>query len=333
MGGSVMNDVEQIKAFLLNELTKSETQHFSSTQERGSNVFTKTLVEKGLFSVSPLTEQPEAEPWLRSRLLESTVAHVGVLRYIDDLLSYDGKKPERDVRINSYLAAAHVSSSLNRLVYDALMKLKRDKRLNLAADQLDDLSRVLNPAKTFVLPELNRNFDPILVEDIRSGVQRLVWDDLSARKEHLRKPRPPALVSEDIPRDLIPLASLPNLAMKDLLDLSRQFRSFRITIKEGCLIWNFEGAPTMYIIGNKLLHSPSQSKGFTKAEIEKQAHNIARILRKIAEKGPTCSICGIDQAQELAFTKDETIIQVCRNCISAPLIWRVIYSGDPRTVR
>lgn len=327
-----MNNVGHLKTFLLDALVEGELKDLSATQEDNTDGLAKILVEKRLFSSSPLTEQPEVEPWLRSRLLESTVAYVGVLRYVDDLLNYDGKKPERDVHINSYLAAAHISSSLNRLIYDTLMRLRRDKRLNLTVDQLDDLSRVLDPPKTFIVPELDQNFDPILVEDIRSGVQRLVWNELSRKKEYIKKPRI-GNAAEAIPRDLVPLGLLPELATRDLLDLSRQFSSFRITIKGGCLIWSFEGAPTMYIVDNKLFYSPSQSKGFTKAEIEKQATNITRILRKVVERRPSCGICGMNDAQELAFTKDGTVIQVCNNCARSPLVWRIIYSGDPRTAK
>jgi len=327
-----MSNAEHLKTFLLNGLVEDELKDLSAKQEENTSGLVKILVQKRLFSSSPLTEQPEVEPWLRSRLLESTVAYVGVLRYVNDLLSYDGKKPERDVQINSYLAAAHVSSSLNRLICDTLMRLRRDKRLNLTVDQLDDLSRVLNPSRTFIVPELKQNFDPILVEDIRSSVQRLVWDEFSRKKEYVKKSEI-ANATESIPRDLVQVGLLPELSTRDLLNLTLQFSSFGITIKEGCLIWSFEGAPTMYIVGNRLFYSPRQSREFTKTEIEKQATNITRILRKVTERRPSCGICGMNDAQELAFTKDGTVRQVCNNCSKSPLVWRIIYSGDPKTAK
>jgi hypothetical protein len=326
-----MNDTQQLKTYFLDALTIGGRKGFSSTQQDNTNGLAGILIQKRLFSSSPLTQQPEVEPWLRSRLLESAVAYVGVLKYVDDLLSYDGEKPDREVRINGYLAAAHISFSLNHVVYDTLMKLRHDKRLNLTLNQIEDLSRVLNPSRTFLVPKLDQSFDPILVEDIRSSVQRLVWDELSIRKENLKSRT--RNTAEGIPRDLVLLGMLPELTIKDLLDLSRQFSLFRITVKDGCLIWNFEGAPTMYIVDNKLFYSPSQSKGFTKAEIETQSTNIMRILKKVTERKPVCSICKVNEAQELAFTHDGTIIQVCKGCTRAPLVWRIIYSSDPGGVR
>jgi hypothetical protein len=117
------------------------------------------------------------------------------------------------------------------------------------------------------------------------------------------------------------------------LNLSKQFASFKITVKDGFLIWKFDGAPTMYITNDQILFSPSQCKEFSKTDIEEQYKSILRLLRKATEKKTVCNLCRVNEAKEVAFTHDGKTLQVCEECALSPLVWRILYSGDPRGSR
>jgi hypothetical protein len=327
-----MQSEKSLNTFLLDALVDGEIKDVPAIKGENSHALYEILVEKHLLSNSTLSGKSEVEPWLRSRLLESLIAHVGVLKYIDDLLEYEGKKPERDVKMNSYLAATHISFSLNRVIYDTLMRLGQFRRLSLTSHQISDLARVLNPPRPLIVPTLTQSFDPILVEDVRSSIQRIIWDELAMEEESFKKPRS-ANSSDAIPKDLVFLGTVPELTTKDLLDLSMKFSFFKIIIRDGYFIWNFEGAPTTYIAKNKLFYSPSQSKAFSKQDIQEQYRNVVRLLRRTIEKRALCAICSTKSAKEVALTLDGRLIQVCEDCVSAPSVWRVIHSTDLKRVR
>ena len=322
-----LEDKEDLGKLFISTLIGTEV---SGIQTKEIDDLSKVLVEKHLFTNSTISGKPDVEPWLRSRLLESTVAHIGLLDYVDDLLTYVGKKPEKEVKVNGYLAASHIGFSLNTVTYDVLSKLQRNKMLNLNTNQLEVLGKYLNPQRSFVVPKLDQSFDPIDVEDMRSAIQRLVWDQLSFKKESKKK------VSDStdiIPGDLILLGSISDLRIEDLLSLSKQYSGFKIIAKNGYLIWNFEGAPTMYIQEKKVFFSPSQSKAFSKTQVVEQYQSILRLIRKSGEMKALCSLCKTREAIDIGFTHDGKTIQVCEECTHSPSIWRILYSGNPREIR
>lgn len=273
---------------------------------------------------SSSTARVQVQPWLRTRLFEAIVAYIGLINYMNDLAVHEGEKPVRDVKVNSFLAATHTASALNLLIYDTISKLKERGDIKISAKQLESLKGVLSPSKTYIIPELESEFDPILLEDLRLQVQRSILDKLdlnqSKRIGHVVR----------IPNDLKFLDTVGELDLNRLLDLSIRFRNLRISFQDGYVIWNFLSAPTMYIRDRKLFISPKQSKGFSKKDIDAQKRKILKFLEK-ERSASLCKICRTMGAIELAYSYDGEILPVCDRCASDPRIWRIIYTSSPKT--
>src|SRR5687768_2070598 len=63
----------------------------------------------------------KVDSWLRSRLFEALISHEGLVRYLQSLNEYQGPSPEKEVKLNGLLAASHISTSLNALIYDIVV--------------------------------------------------------------------------------------------------------------------------------------------------------------------------------------------------------------------
>lgn len=257
--------------------------------------------------------------WLSSRLFEALVASVGLTDYLTSILSARGDEASM-VRLNSFLAAIHLSSSLNRLIFETLIDLKKKGRVNLTSEQFDALAEVLNP-KSYRLekPRLDVTFDPHILEDVRMEVQRSIYDQLDRAAE--------------IPSDLQPIKegenfSVSSLSLATLQQLSKRYRDLKLSVKDGFLIWDYPNRPIIYFKDGKAYHSLSESRPFTKKELDEQKETVFRLLRtRVVER---CRICGDTEPTDLAYHQDMGVILVCSKCLHDIKILRVIPSVTPQ---
>jgi len=261
------------------------------------------------------------------------VTHEGLTRYLQDLASYQGKQPEREVKFNSYIAAAHLSTTLNSVVWDAIIALRRAGKVQLDDKQMQALEEVLKPPRDYRLNgRLERvDFDPLVLEDLRSEVQRTVFDQLDSKAPHgnpkARKSEGDStnLLDARLPTDLEPIGETKRIDIKNAVELSKRYGSLKVVVRDGYMIWKFSNKPTLYLKDDSVYFS-RKSSGGTLEEARLQVEVVSKLL---ATQARTCSLCHRRQGAEVAYLENGEVSLVCSQCERDPRVVRLIPSVPP----
>jgi hypothetical protein len=282
-------------------------------------------------SASYAVRSQSSESWLRTRLFEPLVAYYGLFSYLDNLSKYQGVHGEKDVKINSLLATFHLSTSLNPMIYESLLDLKKTNRIQLNEKQLAVLSEILRPSK-FRLgqDDIKVDFEPLQLEDIRLEIQKHIYDkiELSRQKESKRKLSESMASSPDtiLPDDLQELGHVGNVDINRVQSLSRQYDALTITIRGGCIIWQFARSPTIYIKDGKAF--VSKKSGSSLRDATKQKDSIIRLLYPSRSR-TKCVLCNNYDGAEVALLDGAILGLICSQCEKDPRVTRLIPSVAP----
>ena len=292
--------------------------------------------EHDLESYGQTDASREMGSWSRTRLFEAAVAHEGITRYLRDLASYQGSTPERDVKVNAFLAATHISTALNPVVWDAIVALRKSGKLRLDEKQLHALECVLKPSREYRLAGTAEgvDFDPLVLEDLRSEVQRAVFDQLDSkgaaqrgkgRNQRSEADTGAALLGVKMPADLEKIAETKRIDIKNAVELSKRYGSLKVAVQDGYMIWKFSNKPTLYLNEDSIYYS-KKSSGGTIAEARLQVEVISKLL---SGRARMCSICQRRQGSEVAYLENGEVSLVCSQCERDPRVVRLIPSLPP----
>lgn len=292
--------------------------------------------EHGLGSFGQIDTSTEMGSWSRTRLFEAAVAHEGITRYLRDVSLYQGGTPERDVKVNAYLAATHLSTTLNSVVWDAIVALRKSGKIRLDDKQLRALESVLKPSREYRLTGTAEgvDFDPLALEDLRSEIQRVVFDQLDSkgaaqhgktRSQKSEADTGASLVGVKMPADLEKIAETKRINVKNAVELSKRYGSLKVAVQDGYMIWKFSNKPTLYLKDDSIYYS-KKSSGGTVDEARLQVEVISKLLSGYARM---CSLCQRRQGSEVAYLENGEVSLVCSQCERDPRVVRLIPSLPP----
>jgi hypothetical protein len=273
--------------------------------------------------------------WLRVRLFESVIAEEGLSRYLHGLVTYTGNEPEKDVKLNAQLAATHISTAISAVIWDTVLALKKSGKIRLQENQIKALENVLNPPRQFRLTKTfdEVEFDPLEVEDVRSEIQRAVFDQLDSSTRTRDKPMRSARVDADsgllptgaVPTDLETIGSVEGMDLQKAIDVSRKYDSLRIGLVKGYLVWKFASKPTLFVKEGNVFFSRKLSGG----TLEEGKIQLGVISNLLASGAVTCVLCKRHAGSELAYLRSGEVRLVCSECEHDPKVLRLILSLTP----
>ena len=273
--------------------------------------------------------------WLRVRLFESIIAEEGLRRYLQGLATYTGSEPEKNVKLNAQLAATHISTAINAVIRDTILALRKAGKIRLQESQIKALENVLNPPRQFRLTNTfdEIKFDPLEVEDVRSEIQRAVFDQLDSSTRARDKPSrsskqdasawlPP---TGGLPSDLESIGRIDDLDIQKAIDVSSKYDGLRVGLMKGYLVWKFASKPTLFVKDGNVLFSKKASGGtFEEAKLQ-----LGVVSNLLASGAATCVLCRNRAGSELAYLRSGLVRLVCSDCERDRRVLRLISSLPP----
>jgi hypothetical protein len=285
---------------------------------------------------------PTAKLWLKSRLFEAVLASAGLDKYLEALASYTGEKPEEDVRLNFPLASLLITTALNPFTLELIRKLKNARTLDVSESQMDAISSILKPNRSFTIAWNDVQFSNNQLEDIRAALLRNALDMLAASKqletdEYLAfKTRKGVAELDKTPTTLAYLGSIPEFTVEQLTAISRSYdSSLKLRIAGGYVVWRFLDEPAIYLRADSAYYSPTQSIQNRANEKKKAERQLYLILEKLEttrrSRNVLCSICRENYTSSIMYHENKGLVAVCEKCAKDPkVIGRVAQIRDKR---